>query len=30
MLEDALGLVFAVTQAGLGQYFYRFAGPGEL
>ena len=29
-LEDALGLVFAVNQAGLGPYFYRFAQPGEL
>jgi 8-hydroxy-5-deazaflavin:NADPH oxidoreductase len=27
MLEDALGLVFAVSQAGLGPYFYRFAKP---
>jgi predicted dinucleotide-binding enzyme len=30
VLEDALGLIFAINQAGLGQYFYRFAGPGEL
>ena len=29
-LEDALGLVFAVNQAGLGPYFYRFAEPGNL
>lgn len=29
-LEDALGLVFAVNQAGLGPYFYRFAKPGNL
>ena len=29
-LEDALGLVFAVNQAGLGPYFYRFAEPGKL
>jgi predicted dinucleotide-binding enzyme len=29
-LEDALGIVFAVNQAGLGPYFYRFARPGEL
>ncbi|MBV8064123.1 MAG: dinucleotide-binding protein [Actinobacteria bacterium] len=27
VLEDSLGLVFAVAQAGLGQYFYRFAPP---
>jgi hypothetical protein len=30
MLEDTLGLIFAVNQAGLGPYFYRFAKPGEL
>ena len=30
MLEDHLGLLFAVTQAGLGPFFYRFAPPGEL
>jgi 8-hydroxy-5-deazaflavin:NADPH oxidoreductase len=30
LLEDSLGLVFAVSQAGLGPYFYRFAVPGEL
>lgn len=29
-LEDALGLVFAVNQAGLGPFFYRMAKPGEL
>lgn len=29
-LEDALGLIFAVNQAGLGQFFYRMAKPGEL
>ena len=29
-LEDALGLIFAVNQAGLGPYFYRIAKPGEL
>jgi len=29
-LEDHLGLVFAINQAGLGQFFYRMAGPGEL
>jgi predicted dinucleotide-binding enzyme len=29
-LEDALGLIFAAAQGGLGQYFYRFAKPGEL
>jgi hypothetical protein len=30
MLEDHLGLLFAVNQAGLGPFFYRFAPPGEL
>jgi len=30
MLEDALGLLFAANQAGLGGFFYRFARPGEL
>ena len=29
-LEDHLGLVFAVNQAGLGPFFYRMAKPGEL
>jgi predicted dinucleotide-binding enzyme len=29
-LEDHLGLMFAATQAGLGQFFYRYAKPGEL
>lgn len=29
-LEDALGLLFAVNQAGIGPFFYRFAKPGEL
>jgi 8-hydroxy-5-deazaflavin:NADPH oxidoreductase len=29
-LEDHIGLVFAVNQAGLGQFFYRIAKPGEL
>jgi predicted dinucleotide-binding enzyme len=29
-LEDALGLVFAINQAGLGPFFYRYAKPGEL
>ena len=30
LLEDALGLLFSVNQAGLGPHFYRFAKPGEL
>ena len=30
MLEDALGILFAASQEGLGQFFYRFAKPGEL
>jgi 8-hydroxy-5-deazaflavin:NADPH oxidoreductase len=29
-LEDHLGLVFAISQAGLGPHFYRYAKPGEL
>jgi predicted dinucleotide-binding enzyme len=29
-LEDHLGLVSAVNQAGLGQFFYRIAKPGDL
>jgi predicted dinucleotide-binding enzyme len=29
-LEDAIGIVFAVNQAGLGAFFYRMARPGEL
>jgi len=29
-LEDALGLIFAINQAGLGPCFYRVAKPGEL
>jgi 8-hydroxy-5-deazaflavin:NADPH oxidoreductase len=29
-LEDHLGLVFAINQAGLGPFFYRIARPGEL
>jgi predicted dinucleotide-binding enzyme len=30
MLEDHLELLFAVNQAGLGPFFYRYASPGEL
>jgi hypothetical protein len=30
MLEDHLALLFAVSQAGLGPFFYRYASPGEL
>jgi predicted dinucleotide-binding enzyme len=29
-MEDALGLLFAANQAGLGAFFYRWAKPGEL
>ena len=29
-LEDHLGLMFAINQAGLGPFFYRYAPPGEL
>ena len=29
-LEDHIGLMFAINQAGLGQFFYRMARPGEL
>jgi 8-hydroxy-5-deazaflavin:NADPH oxidoreductase len=29
-LEDHIGLIFAVNQAGLGPFFYRMARPGEL
>jgi 8-hydroxy-5-deazaflavin:NADPH oxidoreductase len=29
-LEDHLGLLFAINQAGLGPFFYRIAKPGEL
>jgi 8-hydroxy-5-deazaflavin:NADPH oxidoreductase len=29
-LEDGLGLFFAISQAGLGPCFYRYAKPGEL
>jgi len=30
MLEDHIQLVFAINQAGLGQFFYRYGPPGEL
>jgi 8-hydroxy-5-deazaflavin:NADPH oxidoreductase len=30
VVEDHLGLMFAVAQAGLGSFFYRYAKPGEL
>jgi predicted dinucleotide-binding enzyme len=30
LLEDSMGLFSALNQAGLGQFFYRFAKPGEL
>jgi predicted dinucleotide-binding enzyme len=29
-VEDLLGVVFAISQAGLGPFFYRIARPGEL
>jgi 8-hydroxy-5-deazaflavin:NADPH oxidoreductase len=29
-LEDHIGLMFAINQAGLGPFFYRVAKPGEL
>jgi hypothetical protein len=29
-LEDHLGFLFAINQAGLGRFFYRMAKPGEL
>lgn len=29
LLEDSLGFLFAVNQAGLGPFFYRFAKPDE-
>ena len=29
-LEDHIGLAFAINQAGLGQFFYRMARPGEI
>jgi predicted dinucleotide-binding enzyme len=29
-LEDHLGFLFAINQAGLGPFFYRYAKPGEL
>jgi predicted dinucleotide-binding enzyme len=30
VLEDHLGLMMNVVQGGLGQFFYRYAAPGEL
>jgi 8-hydroxy-5-deazaflavin:NADPH oxidoreductase len=30
MLEEHLALLFAINQAGLGPFFYRYAKPGEL
>ncbi|TML74950.1 MAG: dinucleotide-binding protein [Actinobacteria bacterium] len=30
MLEEHLALLFAVNQAGLGRFFYRYAPPGKL
>jgi predicted dinucleotide-binding enzyme len=29
-LEDHVALMMAISQGGLGQFFYRYAGPGEL
>jgi 8-hydroxy-5-deazaflavin:NADPH oxidoreductase len=30
LLEEHLALLFAISQAGLGPHFYRYASPGEL
>lgn len=30
LLEDSLGLLFAINQAGMGAHFYRIASPGDL
>jgi 8-hydroxy-5-deazaflavin:NADPH oxidoreductase len=30
MLEDHMGLMTAINESGLGRFFYRYAGPGEL
>jgi 8-hydroxy-5-deazaflavin:NADPH oxidoreductase len=30
MLEDHLGLMMAISEGGLGRFFYRYAKPGEL
>lgn len=30
MLEDHLGLMMAISEGGLGQFFYRYAKPGQL
>ena len=30
MLEDHLALMTAINEGGLGRFFYRYAGPGEL
>jgi hypothetical protein len=29
MLEDHLGLMMAITEGGIGRFFYRYAAPGE-
>jgi hypothetical protein len=30
LLEEHLGLMMAINKGGLGQFFYRYAKPGEL
>lgn len=30
VLEDHLGLMSGINEAGIGQFFYRIAKPGEL
>jgi len=30
VLEDGVGLIFAIIQGGLGPCFYRYARPGDL
>jgi hypothetical protein len=30
LLEEQLGMMMGVARGGLGQFFYRYAAPGEL